>query len=163
VSYKRFRVVLVRFRAFWEAIVQQFVQQFLEAEKPFSRLQIGCSECAAQSCAAAHQVTIFRVPAPCPAPPTLSSPSPRRNTACASCRSHTGRIVAPGVTASPDPAISQCASDATPPVLAVSRRSRANTTNPILVHIAEKGTAGSCDRRNEPVCPSKIVFRGFRS
>jgi hypothetical protein len=28
-------VVLVRFRAFWGAIVQQFVQQFLEPEEPF--------------------------------------------------------------------------------------------------------------------------------
>ena len=28
-------MVLVRFKAFWEAIVQQFVQQFLEPEERF--------------------------------------------------------------------------------------------------------------------------------
>jgi hypothetical protein len=33
-------VVLVRFRAFWGAIVQQFVLQFLEPEEPFPGSEI---------------------------------------------------------------------------------------------------------------------------
>ena len=36
VRYEQFRVVLVRFRVFWEAIVQQFVQQFQKAKEAIS-------------------------------------------------------------------------------------------------------------------------------
>src|SRR5579864_2655339 len=103
---------------------------------------------------------------------TLSPPSPRRNTACISCRSRRDTdCFRPTLVAFPDSPrlpiqpflnvrrtpLFQC--------LQQARRSRANTQRPILGHIAEKGTAGSCDRQNEPqdVPKSCFVASGARS
>jgi hypothetical protein len=82
VRYKRFTVVLVRFRAFWGAIVQQFVQQFLEPEESFSRLQIGCSQCAAQSCVAAHSTDDLSGSRKCPANDTQFPVAPPQRRLC---------------------------------------------------------------------------------
>jgi len=69
----------------------------------------------------------------------------------------------PGVTAPPGSAISQCAPDATPPVLAAIRQGPVPRQHHrlILGHIAENGTAGSCDRRNEPQDVPKSCFVAF--
>jgi hypothetical protein len=82
----------------------------------------------------------------------------RRRIASTSCRNH--RDNPSGVTASPGPAVSQRASDATHPVLGVGRRSRAHT-NAILGHIAEKGYRSVMRQMDRATRRAKIVLRGF--
>jgi hypothetical protein len=79
----------------------------------------------------------------------LGSPPPRRSTACASLPEPQGQIRPESPRLPIQPFLNLARTPFLQCLQQVGGLVRANT-NPILGHIAEKGTAGSCDRRNEP-------------